>query len=115
MSIAKIALSISVFIMLSILSACVAQEDLIIPNKIQRLEMVSKYKQCVANATNAASSKEHSDYRNPQELVRASMLQCRGAKYRMLKDYPKGWRKSLATQVDDELFRQEISWLQGSR
>jgi len=105
---------VGVFGIVFMLSACVAQQDLIIPNKIQRVEMISKYKQCVSNATNVASNKEHTDFRSAEELVRASMRQCRGAKFMMLKDYPKGWRASLASQVDEELFNQEMSWLQAA-
>jgi len=115
MCITQFVRSMQVLGVVFILSACVAQQDLIIPNKIQRVEMISKYKQCVSNATNVASNRQFSDFRTPEALVRASMHQCRGAKYMMLKDYPKGWRESLANQVDEELFKQEISWLQNSK
>jgi len=92
---------------LSVLVACVAKEDLIIPSKQQRIAAVENYKQCVSVATN----KRLNENRDPEAIVRDSITHCRSSKYAMLKDYPKGWRDSYEKQVDEEILKEEIAYV----
>ncbi|MGD8568664.1 MAG: hypothetical protein PVJ39_11285 [Gammaproteobacteria bacterium] len=94
-------------IAISVLGACVAKQDLILPNKQQRITRVERYKQCVANATNQHVFQN----RQPEAIVRDSMNKCRPAKYTMLNEYPKGWRKNYEKKIDQEVLKQEIAYV----
>jgi len=93
------------------LTACTAEQELILPNKQQRVAAVDTYKQCVSYATN----KRVNQNRDPEEIVRDSMDKCRSSKYAMLKDYPKGWRDNFEKQVDEEILKQEIAYVVRAR
>lgn len=93
------------------LGACVAKQDLILPNKHQRVSLVESYKQCVATATN----KRVHQNRDPEAIVRESMAHCRTTKYAMLKDYPKGWRDSYERQIDEEVLKEEVAYVLKTR
>ena len=95
------------FLVINLLSACVAEEDLIIPNKQQRTMAVETYKQCVSQATNRRITQNL----DPEQIVRESIAQCRTSKYTMLKDYPKDWRASFEKQIDDELLKNEMAYI----
>lgn len=94
-----------------LLSACVAQKDIILPSKTQRESRVGAYKLCVAQQTN----RKYNDYENPAQIVRLSMDACKGAKYQMLKDYPKSWGESFEKRIDEEVYKQEITWVLKTR
>ena len=96
---------------LGLLAACVAKQDLILPNKQQRITAMDSYKQCVAYATNNHLSQN----REPEAIVRASMDKCRPSKYAMLKDYPKGWRDNYEKQIDEEILKEEIAFIVNAR
>ena len=96
---------------ISLTTACVATEDLILPNKHQRISLVESYKQCVAAATNNRMYQN----RDPEAIVRDSMNHCRTTKYAMLKDYPKGWRDNYEKQIDEEVLREEIAYVVKTR
>ena len=98
-------------ILLVLLSACTAEQELILPNKQQRVAAVDTYKQCVSYATN----KRVNQNRDPEEIVRDSMDKCRSSKYAMLKDYPKGWRDNFEKQVDEDILKQEIAYVVRAR
>ena len=90
-----------------LLAACTAKQDLILPNKQQRLAAVETYKQCVSYSTN----KNIHQNRDPEAIVRDSMHRCRTSKHAMLKDYPKGWRENFERQVDEEILKEEIAYV----
>jgi hypothetical protein len=94
-------------IAISVLGACVAKQDLILPNKQQRITMVDRYKQCVANATNQHVFQN----RQPEAIVRDSMVKCRPSKYTMLNEYPKSWRKNYEKKIDQEIMKEEIAYV----
>lgn len=102
----------TVFLLMSgLVIACVAKQDLILPNKQQRISAVDSYKQCVAYATN---SHLHQN-REPEAIVRDSMDKCRPTKYIMLKEYPKGWRDNYERQIDEEILKEEIAYIVSTR
>lgn len=103
--------SIVVLAVLLLVSACVAKEDLILPNKEQRVTAVETYKQCVSYATN----KRINQNRDAEAIVRDSIEQCRSSKHAMLKDYPKNWRANFERQVDEELLKTEVAYIQKAR
>jgi len=102
---------LSVAIVLLLLTACVAKEDLILPTREQRETAVDAYKQCVSYATN----KRLNQNRDAEAIVRDSIEQCHGTKHAMLKDYPKNWRASFERQVDEELLREEVAYIRKAR
>lgn len=106
--ISKLGLIAMVFV---ILTACTAEQELILPNKQQRITAVDTYKQCVSYATN----KRLNQNRDPEEIVRDSMDKCRTSKYAMLKDYPKGWRDNFEKQIDEEILKEEIAYVVRAR
>ena len=89
------------------LVACTSQQELILPNKDQRMASVETYKQCVSLATNKGLHQN----RDPEAIVRDSMHRCRTSKHAMLKDYPKGWRENFEQQVDEEILKEEIAYV----
>ncbi|WP_455221758.1 hypothetical protein [Kaarinaea lacus] len=103
--------SILIAILFVFLTACTAEQELILPNKQQRIAAVDTYKQCVSYATN----KRVNQNRDPEEIVRDSMDKCRTSKYAMLKDYPKGWRDNFEKQIDEEILKQEIAYVVRAR
>ena len=92
-------------------SACVAKEDLILPTKEQRVTAVDTYKQCVSYATNRMLGEK----RDAEAIVRDSIEHCRSSKYAMLKDYPKNWRSSFEKQIDEELLKTEVAYVNKAR
>ncbi|WP_455208606.1 hypothetical protein [Kaarinaea lacus] len=100
-----------ILIALVILTACTAEQELILPNKQQRISAVDTYKQCVSYATNKGINQN----RDPEEIVRDSMDKCRTSKYAMLKDYPKGWRENFEKQIDEEIMKEEIAYVVRAR
>lgn len=103
----KLAVALSIWFA----AGCVAKQELILPNKHQRVSLVDGYKQCVANATN----KRIHQNRDAEAIVRESMDRCRTSKYAMLKDYPKGWRDSYERQIDEEVLREEVAYVLKAR
>ena len=100
-----------VLVAVTLLSACVAKEDLILPSKQQRVSAVENYKQCVASATN----KRLNQNRDAEAIVRDSISHCRSSKHAMLKDYPKNWRASFERQVDEEVLKNEVAYVRKVR
>lgn len=98
-------------ILIGTLGACVAQKDTILPTRTERMTLVDTYKRCVANATNTY----YDAYSMPDSIVRNAMGKCVRSKNTMLKEYPKSWRKSLEQEVDEELYRREITWITETR
>jgi hypothetical protein len=96
---------------LTLMAACTAEQELILPNKQQRVAAVDTYKQCVSYATNKGIHQN----RDPEEIVRDSMDKCRTSKYAMLKDYPKGWRENFEKQIDEEILKEEIAYVVRAR
>ena len=94
-------------VVIVVLTACVAKQDLIVPSKQQRVAAEENYKQCVAQATN----KRVYENQDPEAIVRDSIAHCRTSKYAMLKDYPKGWQESYGQQVDEEILKNEIAYV----
>lgn len=94
-------------IAISVLGACVAKQDLILPNKQQRITMVDRYRQCVANATNKSVFQN----RQPEAIVRDSMIHCRSSKFAMLNEYPKSWRKNYEKKIDQQIMKEEIAYV----
>lgn len=99
------------FILIFSLVACTSQQELILPNKEQRIAAVQTYKQCVSLATNKGIYQN----RDPEAIVRDSMHRCRTTKHAMLKDYPKGWRDNFEKQVDEEIMKEEIAYVVRAR
>lgn len=93
------------------LVACTSQQELILPNKDQRIAAVETYKQCVSLGTNKGIYQN----RDPEAIVRDSMYRCRTTKHAMLKDYPKDWRENFEKQVDEEILKQEIAYVVRAR
>jgi len=92
-------------------AACTSQQELILPNKQQRMVSVETYKQCVSLATNKGLNQN----RDPEAIVRDSMQRCKSSKHAMLKDYPKGWRENFEQQVDEEILKEEIAYVVRAR
>jgi len=101
----------STLVVIFSLVACTSQQELILPNKEQRISSVESYKQCVSLATN----KRINQNRDPEAIVRDSMYRCRTSKHAMLKDYPKGWRENFEQQVDEEILKEEIAYVVRAR
>ena len=101
----------STCIVIFTLAACTAQQELILPNKEQRIAAVETYKQCVSLGTNKGIHQN----RDPEAIVRDSMYRCRTTKHAMLKDYPKGWRDNFEKQVDEEILKEEIAYVVRAR
>ncbi|MCI0506877.1 MAG: hypothetical protein L0Z73_12310 [Gammaproteobacteria bacterium] len=93
------------------LTGCTAEQELILPNKQQRVAATDTYRQCVAYATNQSINQN----RDPEEIVRDSMDRCRTSKYAMLKDYPKSWRENFEKQIDEEILKEEIAYVVKAR
>jgi hypothetical protein len=93
------------------LAGCTAEQELILPNKQQRVAATDTYRQCVAYATNQSINQN----RDPEEIVRDSMDRCRTSKYAMLKDYPKSWRENFEKQIDEEILKEEIAYVVKAR
>lgn len=100
-----------VLVVVLLMSACVAQEDLILPTKEQRVTAVDAYKQCVSSATN----RRLNENRDAEAIVRDSIEHCRSNKYTMLKDYPKNWRASFEKQIDEDLLKTEVAYVNKAR
>ena len=107
----KLVKSTGLILVMFVVSACVAKQDLILPSKEQRVSAVNNYKQCVAYATN----KRINQNRDAEAIVRDSIQHCRGSKHAMLKDYPKNWRASFERQVDEEVLKEEVAYVRKVR
>ncbi|KPJ93773.1 MAG: hypothetical protein AMJ53_06580 [Gammaproteobacteria bacterium SG8_11] len=99
------------YIALLSLTACVAQEDIILPTKYDRIAESDNYKRCVANATN----RRFDEITNPDVIVRNSMADCTHVKNTMLNEYPKRWRENYIKEVDAKLYRRELDWIVETR
>jgi len=99
------------FLVIFGLSACVAKKDIILPTSYDRENRVASYRQCVSQAT----SRGYDDRRNPDEIVQASMQSCLASKNWMLHEYPAAWRPSMAKEVDEKLYKDEIAWVLRNR
>lgn len=99
------------FLGLFMLTACVAQEELILPTKYQRVAAANAYKNCVASATNS----RFDNNTKPDVIVKNSMGACSHFKYNMLKEYPKRWRENYLKDVDAQLFKREVEWIVQTR
>ena len=93
------------------LSACVAKKDIILPTSYDRQMLQDQYSQCVTMAT----TNNYDNSRTPDEIVRASFQSCKGSRQAMLKDYPPRWQKNWATEVDLDIYKDEIAWIQSKR
>jgi aspartyl/asparaginyl-tRNA synthetase len=99
--------------LISLLSftACVAQEDIILPTKYQRIEQADAYKRCVANATN----RRFDETTDPDTIVRSSLGACSQVKNTMLNAYPERWRENYMKEVDAKLYQREMDWVVETR
>jgi hypothetical protein len=93
------------------LTGCVAQEEIILPTKYERIAEANDYKQCVALATN----RHFDDTTKPELIVRNSLAACSGVKNRMLTAYPEQWRENYFEKVDAQLYQREIDWIVEAR
>ena len=100
-----------ILVIVLLVSACVAKEDLILPSTEQRITAVDTYKQCVSYATN----KRLNQNMDAEAIVRDSIEHCRSSKYAMLKDYPKNWRASFEKQIDEDLLKTEMAYVKKAR
>ena len=101
-----------IFILISVmLSACIAKKDIILPTRYDREMLQARYRQCV----NQATSNYYDNVRTPDAIVRASFSACKGSRQAMLKDYPKRWQAGWAKEVDMDIYKDEISWIQSKR
>lgn len=94
-----------------VLSACIAKKDIILPTRYDREMLQAQYRQCV----NLATSSSYDNSRTPDEIVKASFVSCKGTRQAMLKDYPPRWQKNWANQVDLDIYKDEIAWIQSKR
>jgi hypothetical protein len=90
---------------------CVAQEDIILPSKYDRVAQANIYKTCVANATNS----HFDETTQPEVIVRKSLASCSHFKHKMLTAYPEQWRENYIKEVDANLFQREIDWIVEAR
>ena len=93
------------------LTACVAQEDIILPSKYQRVSQSDVYKRCVATATN----NNFDEITKPDVLARNSLAACANVKKTMLTAYPPRWRDNYMQAVDAEVFEREVEWIVETR
>lgn len=99
------------FFSLFFLTACVAQDELILPTKYQRIAVGNAYKNCVATATNS----RFDNHTKPEIIVKRSMSQCAHFKNNMLKEYPPRWRENYLKNVDAQLHKREVDWIVQTR
>ena len=93
------------------LTACVAQEDIILPTKYQRIAEANAYKQCVAQATN----RKFDEITTPESIARSSLAECAFVKKTMLRAYPQRWRENYIKDIDAELYEREVNWVVETR
>jgi hypothetical protein len=93
------------------LISCVAEQEMILPTKEQRVSRVDAYKICVSYAINQS----YNNLEPPESIVRASMASCKNVKRNILIDYPKAWRENFEKQIDEEVFKEEIAWVLETR
>ena len=103
--------SVLILLVATVVTACMAKKETILPTRHERLTLVDVYKRCVANATNSRYDK----FSSPDVIVRAAMNKCDRSKNAMLREYPKSWRRGLERDVDEELYRREIAWVKQTR
>ena len=96
---------------LTYLTGCVAQEDIILPTKYERIAQADAYKRCVATATNNRFDRTT----KPEVIVRGSLQACSNFKNSMLKAYPERWRENYIQEVEAELFQREVDWIVQAR
>ena len=94
-----------------LLSACIAKKDIILPTRYDREMLQARYGQCISQATN----NYYDDVRAPEAIVRTSFNLCKGSRSAMLKDYPRRWQENYAKEIDEEIYKREIAWIQGKR
>ena len=93
------------------LTGCVAQEEVILPSKYQRISQSDAYKSCVASATNRLFD----ETTTPETIVRNSLAACSHFKSTMLSAYPQRWRENYIKDVDAELYQREVKWIEETR
>ena len=94
-----------------LLPGCVAQEDIILPTKYERVAQSNAYKNCVASATNSRID----ETTQPEIIVRNSLAACSHFKHKMLTAYPDKWRENYMKKVDTQLFKRETNWIVETR
>lgn len=94
-----------------LLTGCVAQEDIVLPTKYQRIAQSDAYKKCVALATNS----NFDETTKPDAIVRKSLTACSHYKNTMLRAYPQRWRENYLKDVDAELYQREVKWIVETR
>lgn len=105
----RAALSLSVLALT--LSACIAKKDIILPTRYERQMLQDQYRQCITRSTN----KIYDNTTPPEEIVRASFGNCRGARQAMLQAYPRRWHEHMADQIDQEIYQSELAWIENKR
>jgi len=92
---------------LVLLMGCVAQEELILPTKYERIAQSDAYKRCIASATNS----HFDETTKPEAIARNSIKSCAHFKSTMLRAYPERWRENYMKSVDAEVFQREVDWI----
>lgn len=93
------------------LSACIAKKDLILPTRYDRQRYEDQYRQCISQTTN----RNYNSVTPADELIKASFANCRGARQVMLNSYPKRWHENWARTVEQEIYKNELAWIQDKR
>ncbi|MFV2056576.1 MAG: hypothetical protein ACC707_08920 [Thiohalomonadales bacterium] len=98
---------VPILILVTLQTACIARSAIILPSKYDREAAVDRYKACITTSTT-----NNFDYqRSPEEIVTSSFSMCQGQRNSMLSAYPKGWGDRMMNDIDQELYKSEITWV----